>query len=122
MDTKPLAGRWWFRVIGLLLLAGLGLTLVLSLFFSKRQQRAQPLLIGPELKAVSSSPPAEGQTCVNCHAAEVDDWRQSQHANANRLFDPNVDLPAFRPNRVFAANGLQTILRADKETATIAVT
>ena len=79
-------------------------------------------MIGSDLKAVSANPPAEARNCVKCHAEQVDDWRESQHANANRLFDPKTDLAAFRPSRVFAANGIQTILSARKDAASIAVT
>ena len=89
------------------------------LFYPK--DRPQPLLIGSDLKSVSSSPSIEAQNCVKCHAEEVEDWKQSQHAIANRLFDKKTDLTAFRPSRTFTANGTETILRARYETASILV-
>lgn len=48
-------------------------------------------VIGDALKAVSAVPSPDAEACAGCHPAEVEAWRSSQHANANRLVDPAVD-------------------------------
>ncbi len=119
--ARASSGRWWIALAGILILSGL--YAATSWFFHpEKPQAARPVVIGPELKAVSSSPPAEARGCTECHAKEVEEWRASQHANANRLFDPKIDMAAFRPSRIFAANGIQTILRAENDTAALELT
>lgn len=90
-------------------------------FHPKVEPAAYPAVISPGLRAVSTTPPGEGKQCAECHAKEVDEWRQSQHAVANRLFDPNTDLAAFNGSRIFSGNGIQTILGTGLKTPSFAI-
>ena len=118
---QPPSKLQWIPAAALLILAALYGALW-WFFHPEPEQAAHPPVIGAELKAASTNPPAEARNCVECHAKEVEEWRQSQHANANRLFDVKTDIATFRPGRVFAANGFHTILRASRDVAAIAVT
>ncbi len=37
--------------------------------------------------------------CIECHKDEVDDWKRSHHAHANRLISRELDAGAFTPTR-----------------------
>jgi predicted CXXCH cytochrome family protein len=78
-------------------------------------------VIQKDLLAVSKTPPAEGEKCVECHASEVAKWRESHHANANRLINPKTDLAAFRRSGVFITNRWETILQNGLGTPTVTV-
>src|SRR5271165_3714337 len=69
----------------------------------------------------SGTPSPEAANCVACHASEVADWKASHHANANRLFNPETDSPAFHRGATFSAYGSKTILQADNGIATVSV-
>jgi len=89
-------------------------------FHPKKEQAVYPSVINPGLVKVSTTPPTEGAGCVECHAKEVGEWKESQHAGANRLFNPKTDLSAFRHTEIFTANGTGTILQNGMGEATAA--
>jgi predicted CXXCH cytochrome family protein len=93
-----LAGLWW----------GAWWT-----FHPKIESATFPVVIDSRLRALSSTPPVEGLGCTECHAKEAEEWRQSQHANANRLIDLKIDLPAFNRGQIESANGTRTVLRSE---------
>ena len=88
----------------------------------KIQTGLHPSPIGVELRSLSATPPAEGRSCVACHVKEVKEWRQSQHANGNRLIDLKSDLPAFNPSWIDASDGSQIIIRSEAGVPSIAGT
>ena len=55
------------------------------------------VVIDDTLLARSVVPDPGAQVCQECHPVEYDLWLASQHANANRLMDPQLDDPAFEP-------------------------
>lgn len=58
-----------------------------------------PPVISTELVRRSAVPSPDAQACAACHPGEVEAWRNSQHAHANRLVTANMDDPAFRTSR-----------------------
>ena len=58
---------------------------------------AVPSVIGADLAARSSIPPAEAGRCVECHSFAVDQWKGSHHARANRMVSAEMDDKAFDP-------------------------
>jgi predicted CXXCH cytochrome family protein len=116
---KP-ANRWLLPVFVILVLAAVW-GIAWWRFHPKIEQAAYPAVIQPDLLKVSGTPPAEARNCAECHAKEVAEWKDSQHANANRLFNPRTDLAAFRHTEIFAANGSKTILQNGMGSATAAV-
>jgi len=57
--------------------------------------------LGRERIARSAIPSPDATVCAECHRDAYDLWLGSQHARANRLFDPRADGPAFTPNRTY---------------------
>jgi predicted CXXCH cytochrome family protein len=107
--------------------AGVVLALVFVLgiawwrFNPRREEPVYLAVIPLDLRRVSGTPPDEARNCVACHAQEVADWKDSHHANANRLFNPQTDSAAFQHGGTFSANGSKTILQTDNGNTTIAV-
>jgi len=114
------AKRWLLPVIIVFLLASVW-GVAWWRFHPKIEQAAYPPVIQPDLVKVSGTPPEEGRSCVGCHAKEVAEWKDSQHANAGHLFNSQTDLAAFRRTEIFSANGSKTILQNGMGVATAAV-
>jgi tetratricopeptide (TPR) repeat protein len=75
---------------------------------------AGPAVITDALRAMSTVPAPDAQACAACHAKEVKDWMTSQHANANRLVDPQRDgdaKPAGRDVRGEAVIGITPLIQ-----------
>jgi predicted CXXCH cytochrome family protein len=81
---------------------------------SPRQAEPHPLVINDELLAVSAVPAmAEAMMCAECHAKEVEEWKGSQHANANRLVSVALDAKAFAGGPVLDHGGSRTEMRME---------
>jgi predicted CXXCH cytochrome family protein len=53
--------------------------------------------------------------CVNCHADEVEDWKRSHHAKANRPVSVERDRAAFTPTRWIKESGVTYQLVEENE-------
>lgn len=67
-------------------------------------------VISADLARRSEVPSPDAQACAACHPNEVAAWRESQHAQANRLVSSTVDGPAFQPPRVVRHGSFTTQL------------
>jgi predicted CXXCH cytochrome family protein len=65
-------------------------------------------VIGPELRARSVVPSPVAEQCAECHAREVEQWRGSHHAWANRLVDPALDRRAYEPPQSVTVGSVTT--------------
>ncbi len=70
-----------------------------------------PAIIDSRLKAVSAVPSPDAQVCAGCHPKEVEAWKGSQHANANRLLEARLDQVAFSPERTLVHGSFKTTTR-----------
>jgi len=109
-----------------LLACGLAIALALGVgaWWESRPASEQPVylaVIPLDLRNISGTPASEANNCVACHAQEVADWKNSHHAIANRLFDPQTDAGAFAHagGASFSANGSETILQGALGTAAV---
>jgi len=112
----------WLLPAGIVLIMGAAWGVHWCLARPRIAQVTSPAVISKALLQVLGTPPEEPRSCVQCHANEVADWKESHHANANRLFDPATDLAAFRRSRYFNAKGLDTKLEYEPGTAAVSVT
>lgn len=55
------------------------------------------------------------ESCVSCHAEEVESWKRSHHAKANRLISPELDAAAFNPTRTVIESGVTYRLKQEGE-------
>lgn len=65
-------------------------------------------VLTPELVRASAFPSSDALACRKCHEAEFEEWRNSQHARANRLVSRERDRSAFTPARTFHEGLLTT--------------
>jgi len=79
-------------------------------FHRTAEQPVYLAVIPLDLRRASGTPPDEARNCVACHANEVADWKDSHHANANRLFNPQTDLAELT---VGGQNGVGTVYRPE---------
>ena len=123
-SRKITAGRYSNR---LLLTTGLAAALasVLGIAWWRAhlpsEQPLYPPVIQPDLLKVSETPANESINCVACHANEVAEWKDSHHAIANRLINPQIDPAAFTHGGTFSTNAAKTTLRNEDGIATVAV-
>jgi predicted CXXCH cytochrome family protein len=91
---KETTERGIMKILGRLLMLLLVLGAIAYMLIREKPD-ASPVYL-PKMEAASADwdwrahsqmPPAEGASCVACHAAIVADWEHSQHANANRLVE-----------------------------------
>lgn len=98
----------------LILVAVGGLWLVVARGQRGRGGAEAEAVIEGRLRAASSFPPAAAAACMECHREAYDAWASSQHARANRLFDPARDLTAFEPPRRLARGDYETEALLDR--------
>jgi predicted CXXCH cytochrome family protein len=60
----------------------------------ERTARPEPPLLDAARRAASAIPSARSLECGRCHAAELEAWRHSHHARANRLVEERIDRAA----------------------------
>jgi len=70
-----------------------------------------PEVIDETLHAKSTVPSPEADSCVKCHPAIVEEWRDSQHANANRLVSDVHDRDVFDPETTIRHGSFNTTMR-----------
>ena len=68
-------------------------------------------VIDETLRALSTHPTPEALVCAQCHPAIVEEWMNSQHANANRLVSDAHDRAAFDPAVTIEHGSFATSMR-----------
>ncbi len=69
--------------------------------------------INSTLAEISVVPSPDAQICAGCHPKEVEEWKTSQHAHANRLVDASLEADAFAGSKKLMHGDAVTVMNVD---------